>query len=389
MLMPLDQHSTPYGWLLTDPDAEAGAIETLPPTPGLQQWTRRQIAEAIGTPFLPAAKVSVTSESLLDLATLLLPDVASRQAVVRLKDKLACRQLLLPLFPGIVAQTVPLHTLPAFPFDPGQSYVVKPVKGCFGSGVRVVTPGADLHGFVAEIAAEVERHRAVLSDGVLSADTLIVEPYIEGEEYAVDMFYDGVGRPIITGIYHHPMPRNPAYLHLLYATSRELFAQFYDPLVRFFTAFNRLLGVRSFPIHAEFRLRNGELVPIEFNPLRFGGMGLANLGYHTLGVNAYRHFLDDTSPDWQHIWETAPPSVYAFIIAYNGRRAELQTQRPDWPALQRRFSHIHHAVPFDYQRQLAFGVLYVEEPRERVAELLRLEFDDFFVPITEMHGLPA
>jgi hypothetical protein len=217
----------------------------------------------------------VTSESLLDLVTPLLPEEVSRRALVTLKDKLACRQLLEPLFPGITAQTVPLHDLPSFPFDPGQSYVVKPVRACFGSGVRVVTPGADLHGIVAEIAAKVERHRDVLSDGVLSADTLIVELYINGEEYAVDMFYDKARRPVITGICHHPMPHNPAYLHLLYTTSRELFAQFYDPLVQFFTAFNQLLGVRSFPIHAEFRLQNGHLVPIEFNPLRFGGMGLA------------------------------------------------------------------------------------------------------------------
>lgn len=367
------------GWVITDPHAEAGAIETLPPTPGLQQQTWQQLA-ASTVHFPNDARVCVTSESTLETVAPRLPQSTSVRAVAALKDKLACRQLLEPLFPHIQAQTVLLHDLPTFPFDPVRSYVVKPARGCFGSGVRVVTAGSDLRGLTDEIADEVARHSFVLSDSVLSAETLIVEPFIEGEEYAVDMFYDEAGRPVVTGIYHHPMPHNPAYLHMVYYTARELFSQFYAPLMTFFTTFGQLLRVRSFPIHAEFRLQHGELVPIEFNPLRFGGMGLGNLSYHTLGLNPYQHFLDGTAPDWERIWETTSPSAYAFVIAYNGSRVDVQRQQPDWAALRRQFSRIHREVRFDHRRQLAFGILYVEEPPERIAELLRLEFDDFFVP---------
>jgi hypothetical protein len=38
-------------------------------------------------------------------------------------------------------------------------------------------------------------------------------------------------------------------------------------------------------------------------------------------------------------------------------------------------------VLFDYQKQLAFGILYIEEKPENVPALLKTEFDDYFVPL--------
>jgi hypothetical protein len=38
-------------------------------------------------------------------------------------------------------------------------------------------------------------------------------------------------------------------------------------------------------------------------------------------------------------------------------------------------------VPFDYKTQLAFGILYIEEKKERVAEIFKIEVDDYFIPV--------
>ena len=40
--------------------------------------------------------------------------------------------------------TVLLEDLPGYKLDPQLRYVVKPSKGCFGSGVRVVNGDVDL-----------------------------------------------------------------------------------------------------------------------------------------------------------------------------------------------------------------------------------------------------
>src|SRR5262245_4671264 len=53
----------------------------------------------------------------------------------------------------------------------------------------------------------------------------------------------------------------------------------------FFTRLNDSLGARSFPIHAELKLDGGRFMPIELNPMRYGGFGLADLTWHAFGFD--------------------------------------------------------------------------------------------------------
>lgn len=194
------------------------------------------------------------------------------------------------------------------------------------------------------------------------------------------MFYDSYGKPVITNIYHHPMPENTAYLHMLYYCSRETLEEIYEPAKEFFIKLNQALQVTNLPIHSEFRWRNGQLIPIELNSLRFGGMGLGNLGYHTLGVNAYQCYIEDREPAWKLVWKDKE-NGFGFFIAYNGANVDVTKTKPDWERLRKQFSHIILEVPSDHQKQLAFGILYIEERQERIPKLLKIEFDDYFVPL--------
>ena len=74
-------------------------------------------------------------------------------------------------------------------------------------------------------------------------------------------------------------------------------------------------------------------------------------------------------------------NIYGFIIAYNGATADVAKSRPDWESLREQFTRIILEVPFDYKTQPAFGILYVEEKKERVAEIWKIEFDDYFIPV--------
>jgi hypothetical protein len=256
--------------------------------------------------------------------------------------------------------------------------VVKPVKGCFGTGVRVIDGDINIDELIVEIKAELARNGAVLSSEVLTPDEFLIESYIEGEEYAVDMFYDNHGKPIITNIYHHPMPNNLAYLHMLYYASRETFDKVYQPAKEFFEKLNQILQVTNLPIHSEFRFHKGQLTPIELNSFRFGGMGLGNLGFHALGINSYQHFIEDTEPNWDAVWQNKE-NAFGFFIAYIGQNSDVSKTQPNWEKLRQQFSRIILEVPFDYKTQLAFGILYIEEKQERLADILKIEFNEYFV----------
>jgi ATP-grasp domain len=368
-------------FLISNPASESGTLDTLPATPGLQVLTLDQLREQPDLRFGQADKVCLTTESVLADVLDRLDDERRKTAVLLLKDKYAFRQLLQSLYPDFYFKQGRLQDLLSAKFDPNTRYVVKPLKGCFGTGVRVVDGSLNPSKLTAEIETELARNSAVLSGDALTGDEFLIETYLEGEEYAVDMFFDSHQKPVITNIYHHPLPANPAYLHMLYYANRAAFEAVYEPALAFFNSLNAQLQVSNLPIHAEFKLHNGRLMPIELNPFRFGGMGLCNLGYHALGVNAYQCYLENTEPDWASIWKDKQ-HIYGYFIAYNGAHTDVSKARPNWPLLRQQFSHIILETPFDYTTQLVFGILYIEEQPAAIPALLKIEFDDYFIPLT-------
>ena len=236
-----------------------------------------------------------------------------------------------------------------------------------------------------EIRAEIDKNSSVLSDNVLSKNEFIIEDYIEGEEYAVDLFFDDKGNPHIVNIYHHPMPAETSYLHMIYYTSKEVFQKIYDRAIRFFNILNQSLQLKNFALHSEFRYTtNHALFPIEINAMRFGGMGLGNMVYHALGINPYDCFRNNISPNWNEIWSRPEntESIYAYFIAYNGKSIDKEKYMPDLGKLRNEFSLIINECIFNYQEQLAFGTFSLKETKTNLEKLLNIDFDNYFIPVT-------
>jgi CTP:molybdopterin cytidylyltransferase MocA len=133
-------------------------------------------------------------------------------------------------------------------------------------------------------------------------------------------------------------------------------------------------------IHAELRLSYNRLIPVEINPMRFGGMGLCNLVWIAHSINPFLCYLEEREPDWNQIWKGKDEKVFTFFIAYNGQHIDVNHFIPRPDLLKQRFKKVLREVPFDYRKQLAFGVYFSEETAESVNELIDIEFDDFFEP---------
>ena len=373
-------------WLIADRGAEAGALETLPDTEGLSVIEPAALPSAKPS-FAATEKLAITSEAAIEtvLAAARLDErPATRHRHPQGQDRLP-RARSGRCFPELYFEEVPIAELARVgarfrPVAMRSSRRRDASAAACGSSSGDVELERLLRSEIEQVSSSAERRHS-LGRPCSRRTALIVEEYIPGEEYAVDMFYDASGRPVITNAYHHPMPANPAYLHMVYYSSREVVEQVYEPAMEFFTRLNEILQVRNLPIHSEFRRDGGRLVPIELNSLRFGGMGLANLGHVSLGVNAYRCLIEDRGPDLPALWRDRGEECVLFFIAYNGAGIDVSTHEPNRDALRARFTRILHEVPFDHRRQLAFGVVYAEEPADRLPELLRTEFDELFVPI--------
>lgn len=360
-------------YLITS-NAESGTIETLPSRDHTILISNEELT---GTDlyFKVDQKVCITSETSIDIISSRI-DVNRANAIQKLKDKFEFREILSKIYKNY--HYTRLKTEDIQNLRVSEKMIIKPSKGCFGTAVRVIEPYTDFKKLSIDLINELSKNSTVFSESVLSKDEFITEQFIEGEEYAVDMFYNAKGEPCIVNIYHHPMPNNKAYLHMIYYSSKEVFDTIYDKAKTFFIELNKILEVKNFAMHSEFKLNQQDIVPIEINAMRFGGMGLGNLIYHTLNINPYAYYLNDVEPDWQNIWKGNENNIFTFFIAYNSKNKSVTKYKPNREKLKQQFTQILLEHDFDHKKQLAFSIYCLRETEENITKLLAIEFDDFF-----------
>ncbi|MDP8203262.1 MAG: ATP-grasp domain-containing protein [Candidatus Tenebribacter mawsonii] len=327
-------------------------------------------------------KVYAPTESALEIILEKSEDIAFINAVNMLKDKYKFRKLMNNMYKNFYFKKVNLDDLESTPLDRSKKYIVKPVKGFFGTAVKELTDKTDISIITEEIRNELEENTKYFSESVLSKNELIIEQFIEGEEYAVDMYYNEFGEPEILNIYHHPIPDRVEYFHILYYTNKDIFAKFYDRLKTIFVELNQYLNIINFPIHAEFKLENEQLIPIEMNPLRYGGFGLADLAYHAFGFNPFNAFFSNFKPNWQKIWDKRNEQHFGWVLGYNGTDIDVETHTPNDEAYLHYLGETLHYVKIDHKENPVFSIAYVKDNSSKsLQRILATEFNDFFVPV--------
>lgn len=330
-------------------------------------------------------KLYVPSQSSLELVMERIRCPQRLRAIELLSDKYQCRSIMKPLFPDFHFEASILSEMKEDMFVRGRKYIIKPSKGFFGVGVKTVEKPTDIHRFKDEIQQELDLNRQIFSERVFSNE-LIIEPFIEGDEYAVDMFYSEKGEPVIANITYHPLPRKKEYHHVLYYTSHRIFQQLYPQVESFFTRLNSILNLHSFPIHAEFKLERGkELLPVELNPLRYGGFGLTDLSYYAFGQCPYFCFFQDQKYHWKSLWnEHRQNKYYAWVLAYNGTEVDMERVNINHAHTKLRAfigdKPLLHYQALDYRNNPVFAIAYLAEEKEhRLTRWLDVDFNDFFL----------
>ena len=301
------------------------------------------------------------------------------QQIEVFKDKVKFRKLLQKLIPDFYFQEVKLSDLKDINLKPDKKYVVKPSKGFFSTGVEFIDSNSDLEKVVLKIKDDLSEKVKLFSESVLSKEELIIEEFIPGDEYAADFYYDSQGEPVIMNIYHHPEHDNFEYMHALYYTNHKIFSEFKEKLEIFLRELNKDLKIKSMPIHPEFKYHNGQIIPVEFNPVRYGGYGLSDLAYYAFGFNPLESFYKEFKPDWDKVWSSRQEYNYGWILAYNGVDLDLEEYCPEQNGFKKKFKNIMAYYDLDYKKEPAFGITYIKDKNiEELLKVLKFEFKDFF-----------
>lgn len=233
------------------------------------------------------------------------------------KNKIKFRELIKDLYPDFFFKEVKFDEIglvsPEFlPFP----IVIKPNYGYCGIGVNKVYNIEQWHEVCKKLKKEVQVGTQTYPKFVFNPDSLIIEESIQGDEYAIDAFFSEIGKPVILNIMRHPYLNEYDTSDSIYYTSIEVIKENLKEITDFLERMNKKLLLKRFPFHLEIRkTADGQVIPIELNPLRFSGEGTCDLSYYAFRIRSLKYFFKQKSPDWDKILSSDNDHVYSFFVA--------------------------------------------------------------------------
>lgn len=240
-----------------------------------------------------------------------------------LKDKATFRRICSDMYPDFFFKEVEVAELIKMSAD-GLKFplVLKPSVGFLSVGVYVVRDEAEWKSAIADIEKNFAKSSAQFPEFVVGTAKFLIEEYIRGEEYAVDAYFDENGNPAILNIYHHRFASESDTSDRLYCSSKALYDTYEQTFTDFLISTNKVIGLRNFPMHIEFRYDGKKAIPIEINPLRFAGFCLNELQTHITGIHPVVAYFENIHISKEEMWKGRENDTYSFLVL------ERPTQAP-------------------------------------------------------------
>ncbi len=289
------------------------------------------------------------------------------------KDKVAFRDLIKEQYPDYFYKSARLDELQnlditEFPFP----FIIKPSVGFFSIGVYKVDTVDEWEETVSKINIEIEETKHLYPSEVVNCTDFIIEDCIEGDEYAIDCYYDDQGNLVILNILHHIFSSGKDVSDRVYITSKEIIETYKEPFSNFLTTVGNLANIQNFVLHVEVRVTpDGTVIPIEVNPMRFGGWcTTADTAFFAYGINSYEYFLKNKKPDWETILEGKDDLLYAMIVLDNNSKIKGEEIKDfDYESLISKFKKPLEIRKVNYSEFPLFGFIFTETHKDHKEEL--------------------
>lgn len=321
----------------------------------------------------PNARIYTNSENAIQWIARHLKETDLSEKINWFKDKVAFRRLTANLFPDVFFQSVKISELDTLKIeDLPVPFVIKPAVGFFSLAVYLVQSIEDWPIVKEKLKIEISEAARLFPSEVMSSTELIIEGYIPGVEFAFDAYYDEKGEPAILNILKHEFASMEDVSDRVYVTSKTIMETYLPPFTHFLKTLGELIELRNFPLHVEVRVdENGKLVPIEVNPLRFGGFcTTADLTPYAWGFNPYVAFFQNFKPNWNEILNDKAGKLFSLIVLDNSTGLKAEAIKSfDYQKLLTRFEKPLELRELDYNEYPLFGFLFLETQEENFEEL--------------------
>ena len=289
------------------------------------------------------------------------------------KNKVLFRELIKDLYPDYFFKKLAFDELESFDLEELKfPLIVKPAVGFFSLGVKKVDAKNEWKNVISEIKKEISSYKDIYPEEVLDTSNFIIEEFIEGNEFAVDLYYDIEGNAVILNIMQHLFSSDKDVSDRVYMSSKEIIDEHLNKFEHFLGQMGKLADLKNFPAHVELRINSeGIIIPIEVNPLRFGGWcTTADFAWYAFGTNTYENFFFQKKPDWQKIFKNKEDKIFSLIVLDNSTGIpSREICSFDHERLKKAIKNILEYRIIDHQKFKVFGFLFTETKKENIDEL--------------------
>ena len=299
------------------------------------------------------------------------------------KDKFKFRELIQDIYPNFYYQKISFNNLDEIDISKiDKPFIIKPAVGFFSMGVYKVNNDDQWKEVVANLKEEVELMAERYPNEVINSNKFIIEENIEGREFAVDIYYNDLGEPVILNIFEHLFSSGDDVSDRVYITSKEIIEKYHKTFLKFLAKIGELVNLRNFPMHVEFRVDKEEnVIPIEINPMRFAGWCTTDIAYYAYGINVYQYFFEQKSPDWNEILKDKEDKVYSIVVADLPKDIVVdEIKKIDYNKFLSHFEKPLKLRKIDYAKHGVFAFIFAEtslENRSELEEILNSDLKEY------------
>lgn len=321
-------------------------------------------------------KLYCNSENALEWICKNLKDTTLPSKISLFKDKLKFREIISKIYPDFYFKEVNLQEFQnlnseniKFPF------VLKPSIGFLSFGVYMIYDENDLNAVKKNIVSDIEKIKEIYPLEVVDMSTFIIEEMINGEEYAVDAYYDENGEPVILNIYKHPFSSEKDVSDRIYFTSKGILKEYLTKFTDILQKIGNAANLKNFPIHIEMRVNKDNIIPIELNPMRFAGWCMTDIAYYAWNINVYEYYFNQKKPDWTNILKNTDESI--FYIMFSDIPKDMDKSHIseiNYDDLIKNISNPIEIRKIDYKQHPIYAIVFAKTKEEKeINDILNLD----------------
>ena len=312
-----------------------------------------------------------------------LPESNLASYIKLFKDKVAFRELLKDLYPNFYFQSVKFDELKNMSSE-GIKFpvVLKPAIGFLSFGVHTIKDDKEWREAIAQLDSEMKAASKLYPKNVINSSDFIIEELIEGEEFAIDAYFDRDGEPVILNIFQHPFLNSKDVSDRIYLMSAGIMIKYMAKFAILLREIGDAKKIKNFPMHIEIRVKeDGEIIPIEINPMRFAGWCTTDVAKYAWGINVYDCFYNQKRPDWNNILANASKEVYYFSMAEVPIGMDKSKIKGfEYEKFLANYSNVLEVRRIDYKNNPLFAVIFGSTTKkEEVESILKLKTKDYIL----------